>query len=70
MSLVAQRTGLLKPLREFVKFHRKPTWGTCAGLILLAEKADRQNKDGQELIGGLDIVVERNHFGRQVSYHH
>jgi 5'-phosphate synthase pdxT subunit len=46
---------------------RKPTWGTCAGLILLAESANRTKKGGQELIGGLDVRVNRNHFGRQVE---
>jgi 5'-phosphate synthase pdxT subunit len=46
---------------------RRPTWGTCAGLILLAESANRTKKGGQELIGGLDVRVDRNHFGRQVE---
>jgi 5'-phosphate synthase pdxT subunit len=46
---------------------RKPTWGTCAGLILLAESANRTKKGGQELIGGLDVRVNRNHFGRQID---
>lgn len=46
---------------------RKPTWGTCAGLILLAEEANAAKKGGQELIGGLDVRVHRNHFGRQVE---
>lgn len=46
---------------------RKPIWGTCAGLILLAESANRTKKGGQELIGGLDVRVNRNHFGRQVE---
>jgi len=46
---------------------RKPTWGTCAGLILLAEAANATKKGGQELIGGLDVRVNRNHFGRQVE---
>ena len=49
------------------RIHRKPTWGTCAGLILLAESANRTKKGGQDLIGGLDIRVNRNHFGRQVE---
>lgn len=49
---------------------RKPTWGTCAGLILLAESATRTKKGGQELIGGLDVRVNRNHFGRQVESFH
>ncbi|CAG5160076.1 uncharacterized protein ALTATR162_LOCUS5732 [Alternaria atra] len=65
MSLVAARSALLEPLRDFVKVQRKPTWGTCAGLILLAESANRTKKGGQDLIGGLDVRVNRNHFGRQ-----
>ncbi|TVY48877.1 putative pyridoxal 5'-phosphate synthase subunit [Lachnellula occidentalis] len=67
ISLVAQRSNMLEPLRDFVKVTRKPTWGTCAGLILLAEAANQTKKGGQELIGGLDVRVNRNHFGRQVE---
>ena len=67
ISLIAERTGLLNPLREFVKILRRPVWGTCAGLILLAESADRTKSTGQELIGGLDVKVHRNYFGRQVE---
>lgn len=44
---------------------RKPTWGTCAGLILLSEEASSAKKGGQELVGGLAVRVHRNHFGRQ-----
>jgi pyridoxal 5'-phosphate synthase pdxT subunit len=54
---------LLEPLREFVR-DGKPTWGTCAGAIVLAREAiglDRPN------IGLMDIVVRRNAFGRQVD---
>lgn len=36
-------------------------------MILLAEAANRTKKGGQELIGGLDVRVNRNHFGRQVE---
>ncbi|EFQ99153.1 glutamine amidotransferase subunit pdxT [Nannizzia gypsea CBS 118893] len=67
MALVAARSNLLEPLRDFVKLHRKPTWGTCAGLILLAESANRTKRGGQDLIGGLDVRVNRNHFGRQTE---
>jgi len=49
------------------RVERRPTWGTCAGLILLAESANRTKKGGQELIGGLDVRVNRNHFGRQIE---
>ncbi|ROV99423.1 hypothetical protein VMCG_06404 [Cytospora schulzeri] len=67
IALIAAQSGLMEPLREFVKTARKPTWGTCAGLILLAEEANSTKKGGQELIGGLDVRVHRNHFGRQIE---
>jgi len=67
ISLIAERTGLLEPLRDFVKVDRKPVWGTCAGLILLAESANKSKATGQALIGGLDVRVQRNYFGRQVE---
>lgn len=67
ISLIAERTGLLEPLRDFVKVQRRPVWGTCAGLILLAENANKTKSTGQELIGGLDVRVHRNYFGRQVE---
>lgn len=55
-------------LRDFSK--NKPTWGTCAGMILLAEKCIGTSaviEDGQSLIGGVDITVCRNYFGSQIS---
>ncbi len=65
MGLVAERWGLVEPLRRWVH-GGKPTWGTCAGMILLAERATGQKLGGQALIGGLDVTVNRNYFGRQV----
>lgn len=67
ISLIAERCGMLEPLRDFVKIQRRPVWGTCAGLILLAESANKSKSTGQELIGGLDVQVHRNYFGRQVE---
>lgn len=66
MGLVAERWGLVEPLRAWVHGGR-PTWGTCAGMILLAEHATGQKQGGQPLIGGLDVTVNRNYFGRQVD---
>ncbi len=66
MGLIAQRWGLVEPLREWVHSGR-PTWGTCAGMILLADRAEGQKQGGQQLIGGLDVTVNRNYFGRQVN---
>lgn len=66
MGLVAERWGLVEPLRHWV--HRgRPTWGTCAGMILLAERASGQKQGGQALVGGLDVTVNRNYFGRQAN---
>ncbi|OVA10160.1 Glutamine amidotransferase subunit PdxT [Macleaya cordata] len=53
-------------LREFVKMG-KPVWGTCAGLIFLANNAVGQKTGGQELVGGLDCTVHRNFFGSQIQ---
>ncbi len=66
MGLVAERWGLVAPLREWVH-GGKPTWGTCAGMILLADQATGQKQGGQPLIGGLHVTVNRNYFGRQVD---
>lgn len=66
MGLVAERWGLVEPLRAWVH-SGKPTWGTCAGMILLAEQATGQKQGGQPLIGGLRVTVNRNYFGRQVA---
>ncbi|KAK8105068.1 hypothetical protein PG999_008427 [Apiospora kogelbergensis] len=65
LSRAAQGAGLLEPLRDYVKVKRRHVWGTCAGLIMLSEEASAAKQGGQELIGGLDVRVHRNHFGRQ-----
>jgi pyridoxal 5'-phosphate synthase pdxT subunit len=46
---------------------RNPTWGTCAGLILLSEKTTNPKRNGQALIGGLPIRTTRNYFGSQIA---
>jgi 5'-phosphate synthase pdxT subunit len=43
-----------------------PTFGTCAGMVLLADRL-RDGIEGQETFGGIDITVRRNAFGRQVD---
>eukprot|EP00526_Cylindrotheca_closterium_P018183 CAMPEP_0113660028 /NCGR_PEP_ID=MMETSP0017_2-20120614/32675_1 /TAXON_ID=2856 /ORGANISM="Cylindrotheca closterium" /LENGTH=303 /DNA_ID=CAMNT_0000574623 /DNA_START=14 /DNA_END=925 /DNA_ORIENTATION=+ /assembly_acc=CAM_ASM_000147 len=55
-------------LKEFTA--TKPVWGTCAGMILLAERcvgASAVIENGQSLIGGMDILVCRNYFASQIS---
>lgn len=66
MALIAERWGLVEPLKKWISAGR-PTWGTCAGMIMLSNDATNQKLGGQTLIGGLDVVVDRNHFGRQVD---
>src|SRR3954451_23627801 len=66
MGLIAERWGLVEPLRQWVH-NGRPTWGTCAGMILLAERATGQKQGGQPLLGGLDVTVNRNYFGRQTE---
>jgi 5'-phosphate synthase pdxT subunit len=58
---LAAAFGLLQPIREFGSV--KPVWGTCAGAILLARNAHRD----QPLLGMMDIAIRRNAFGRQVE---
>jgi 5'-phosphate synthase pdxT subunit len=57
--------GLLEPLRDALKAGL-PAYGTCAGMILLAEEVV-DGRDDQPLLGGLDITVRRNAFGSQVE---
>lgn len=58
---LASEFGLMEPLRQFGLEHA--IWGTCAGAIFLSKDARRN----QPLLGLMDIVVERNAFGRQVD---
>lgn len=72
MGLIGDATiGLWEALKEFVHSdNNKPTWGTCAGMILLAERCVGTSAvitKGQSLIGGVDLLVCRNYFGSQVS---
>jgi len=58
---LAVHYGLIEPLCEFGQ--RKAMWGTCAGAIFLSKDAKRH----QPLLSLMDIMVERNAFGRQVA---
>lgn len=57
-----ERDGFLGALQEFVR--SKPTFGTCAGCILLAKEV---RNPAQPSLGVLDITVERNAYGRQID---
>ncbi|MFD7655329.1 pyridoxal 5'-phosphate synthase glutaminase subunit PdxT [Actinosynnema sp. NPDC059797] len=56
---------LLEPLRARIK-EGMPAYGSCAGMILLADRV-LDGRPDQHQLGGLDIVVRRNAFGRQVD---
>src|SRR5438105_10068729 len=56
------RNGFFEVLRDYVK--STPTFGTCAGAILLANHVEHPP---QRSLGVLDITVERNAYGRQID---
>ncbi|HEY1134875.1 MAG TPA: pyridoxal 5'-phosphate synthase glutaminase subunit PdxT [Nocardioides sp.] len=66
---LARHFAVLEPLRAYVAAGR-PVLGTCAGMVLLADRVldgTPAQQDGSEVIGGLDVTVRRNAFGRQVD---
>ncbi|KAI9466662.1 SNO glutamine amidotransferase [Lactarius psammicola] len=65
MGLLAKISGLIEPLREFIK--TKSVWGTCAGAILLSQAVSNPKKGGQELLGGVSVEIMRNGWGSQVE---
>jgi pyridoxal 5'-phosphate synthase pdxT subunit len=64
MAKLARTFDLFEPLRQRIA-EGLPTFGTCAGMILLAEGGLDGTAD-QETFGGIDMTVRRNAFGRQV----
>ncbi len=67
MANICRRWNLFDSLRDF-QAKGGAVWGTCAGLIFLAERINRGAKEGgQELLGGLDVTVDRNFFGSQID---
>jgi 5'-phosphate synthase pdxT subunit len=60
LKLLGQRT--LQALTDFV--HAKPTFGTCAGAIMLAREVENPSQPG---LNALDIAIRRNAYGRQID---
>ena len=56
---------LMEPVRKRIEAGL-PAFGCCAGMIMLADRLVN-GIDGQETFGGIDMVVRRNAFGRQVD---
>jgi 5'-phosphate synthase pdxT subunit len=65
MFKLARAFDLFEPLQARIR-GGMPTFGTCAGMIMLADRLEGGTAD-QETLGGLDITVRRNAFGRQVD---
>lgn len=65
MSKLAVDNGLIEPLRA-ARAAGMPMYGSCAGMIMLADRVLDGRAD-QQTVGGLDITVRRNAFGRQVE---
>ncbi|AQX80279.1 glutamine amidotransferase subunit PdxT [Plantibacter flavus] len=65
MDKLARSFDLAGPLREAITAGL-PVYGTCAGLILLADRI-LDGIAGQQSLGGLDVSVRRNAFGSQLD---
>ncbi|MFI5954071.1 pyridoxal 5'-phosphate synthase glutaminase subunit PdxT [Cryptosporangium sp. NPDC051539] len=65
MSRLAGVFGLLEPVRARIA-GGLPVYGSCAGMIMLARTV-LDGRDDQQSFGGIDMVVRRNAFGRQVD---
>ena len=65
MAKLASIFDLFEPLRARIA-SGMPVLGTCAGMIMLADRIE-DGVVGQQTLGGLDVVVRRNAFGRQVD---
>jgi 5'-phosphate synthase pdxT subunit len=65
MSKLAIEFGLYEPVRDLVA-GGMPAYGSCAGMIMLAEEV-LDGRPDQRAFGGIDMTVRRNAFGRQVD---
>ena len=65
MDKLSRMFGLADPLKQFIA-EGHPVYGTCAGLIMLADTV-LDAIDGQQTLGGFDLVVRRNAFGSQLD---
>ena len=62
---LATAFDLLDPIRKLIA-DGLPAFGSCAGLIMLADRL-RDGAEGQQTFGGIDMTARRNAFGRQVD---
>ncbi len=62
ISKLIKFNGLREGLKKFAK--KRYVWGTCAGMILVADRVDDPRVDN---LGFIDIYVQRNAYGRQID---
>jgi 5'-phosphate synthase pdxT subunit len=65
LSMLLESSGLFDPLAEALAAGL-PAFGTCAGMILLAETV-LDGRDDQRRFGAIDLTIRRNGYGRQVA---
>ena len=65
MDKLVRAFDLYDPLRTLIA-EGLPVYGSCAGMIMLADRI-AEPRPGQQTLGGLDVTVRRNAFGRQVD---
>ena len=65
MDKLVRAFGLYDPLRALIA-GGLPVYGSCAGMIMLADRIAAP-RPGQQTLGGLHVTVRRNAFGRQVD---
>jgi 5'-phosphate synthase pdxT subunit len=65
MDKLSRLFGLAEPLKAAIG-SGLPVYGTCAGLIMLADRV-HDAIDGQQTLGGLNVTVRRNAFGNQLD---
>jgi len=65
MDKLSRMFGLADPLKHAIR-SGLPVYGTCAGLIMLADTV-LDSIEGQQTLGGFDLVVRRNAFGSQLD---
>jgi pyridoxal 5'-phosphate synthase pdxT subunit len=63
---LAKTFDLFEPLRQRIA-DGLPVYGSCAGMILLADRVDEAGSPIEDTFGGIDMTVRRNAFGRQID---
>jgi 5'-phosphate synthase pdxT subunit len=67
MGILAEQNNgeMMRALKQYIA--KRPTWGVCAGLIMMADTVQGQKSGGQSVFGGLGVTVSRNMYGSQLA---